>query len=174
MTGRLTLESLICVAVVTFTPFAIEGWHHLHGKGAAGTALVSGVSGRAAAKTVLYDAGVPVDLILDLRGANPDKRFVIFPRVRAALRSRLKRSEQIERQMGQMREAITQRGIKYVVASDSTDRSGTDSSLLPVLRWDPRFQLVRRYPVTALGETGFRNVYLYENKYENEGAKENQ
>jgi hypothetical protein len=163
MTGRLKLGSLICVAAVTFAPFMI-GRHHLQGKGGAGTAFVSGLSRRAAAKIVLYDAGVPIDLILSLRGVNPDKRFLLLPRARAAIRSGLKRSEQIERRMGQMREAIAQRGIKYVVASDSPDHSTADSSLLPVLRSDPRFQLVGSYPIPSPGESGLCNVYLFENK----------
>lgn len=170
MTGRFKLGSLICVAAVTFAPFAIEGGHHLRGEGVAGRAFVSGLSDRAAAKIVLYDADVPIDLILYLRGANPDKRFVVFPRVRAAIRSRLKRSEQIERRMRQMREAIAQRGIKYVVACDSPEHPTADSSLLPVLRWDPRFQLMGSYPVTSPGETGLRNVYLFENT----GAEESE
>lgn len=163
MTGSLKLGSLISLVAVTFAPFAIEGCHHLHARGAAGMAFASGVSGRAAAKIVLYDASVPIDFILSLRGANPDKRFVMLPRARAAIRSKLKRSEQIERRMRQVREGIAQQGLKYVIAFDSPDHSTADGSLLPALRWDPRFQLVGSYPLASPGETGLRKVYLYEN-----------
>jgi hypothetical protein len=163
VTGRLTLGSLISVAVLTSVPFAIGGWHHLHRTGTAKSAIVSSMGSRAAAEIVLYDAGVPIDLVLSLHRANPDKRFVVLPLAKAAIRRGLKRSQQIERRMEQIRQAIAQRGIKYVVASDPPAHSTADSSLVPLLRWDPRFQLVGSYPVAAPGEPGLRNVYLYEN-----------
>ncbi len=163
MTGRLTLGAVISVATLTVVSFAMGGWRHLHRQDKDAGVLDARIGGRAAAKIILYDAGVPIDFILSLRGANPDKRFVVLPRAKAAIRKGLKKSEQIERRIQQVREAIAQQGIQYVVASDPPNHSAANG-LVPVLRWDPRFQLVGSYPVTIQGEAGIRNVYLYENR----------